>query len=137
MFSRLRGLFARYADRHLSVIGPGTTLPSADGSPLGYVENAIVHGNRVRFLGWTTADQVVLSWEGGQIVQRPHLHRPDVTTALGIEPDVGFSMWTRLFQRVFLDGRKTAPSCAKAERLASKCPQTPEPSLVDIASGPA
>lgn len=92
MFNRVRGLFARYADRHLSVTGGGAALPKADGVPLGYVESTAIHGNRIQVNGWTTADQIVLSWPGGQLVQRPHLDRADVAAALGVDPEVGFSI---------------------------------------------
>ena len=71
MFSRLRGLFARYADRHLTVTTRGHSLPMVDGQACGHVDSVTVHGNRVRFDGWTTADQILLAWDGGQLAQRP------------------------------------------------------------------
>lgn len=92
VFNRIRGLFARYADRHLAITGRGAALPEVDGARLGYVESTVIHGNRIQFNGWTTADQIVLSWHGGQLVQRPHLNRADVAAALGVDPEVGFSV---------------------------------------------
>lgn len=92
MFNRVRGLFARFADRHLSVSGRGTALPKANGQRLGYVEKTTVHGNRIQFDGWTLADEVVLSWQDGQITHRPHLMRNDVADALDVDPQVGFSI---------------------------------------------
>lgn len=92
MFNRVRGLFSRYADRHLTVTSPGHPFSDAGGQLLGYLDSATVHGNRLRFEGWTTADQLLLSWDGGQIVQRPHLRREDVATLLATETDVGFAI---------------------------------------------
>lgn len=97
MFNRVRGLFARYADRHLSVTSPGHPLPEVDGSPIGYLDSASVHGNRIRFDGWTTADQILLAWQGGQIAQRPHLRREDVDNLLATGTDVGFAVEAPLF----------------------------------------
>ena len=97
MFNRVRGLFARYADRHLSLMSPGHPLPEVDGAPVGYLDSATVHGNRIRFDGWTTADQLLLSWQGGHVAQRPHLRRKDVENLLATGPEVGFAVEAPLF----------------------------------------
>jgi GT2 family glycosyltransferase/glycosyltransferase involved in cell wall biosynthesis len=85
-------LFARYADRHLSATYPGYALSQAKDAQLGYVDIVTVHGNRIRFDGWTTADQILLRWNGGQVSQRPHIQREDVANALGIERETGFAV---------------------------------------------
>ena len=92
MFNRVRGLFARYADRHLSFTYRGHPLPTVDGERSGYLDSVTLHGNHVRFVGWTTADQIRLSWTGGQVVQRPHIQREDVANAVGGARDVGFAI---------------------------------------------
>lgn len=97
MLNRVRGLFARYADRHLSVMTAGHPLPEVDGAPVGYLDTATAHGNRIRFDGWTTADQILLEWQGGQVAQRPHLRREDVDNALATGPEVGFAVEAPLF----------------------------------------
>ncbi len=92
MFNRIRGLFARYADRHLTFKAPGIRLRDTDGQPVGNVDLIALSGNRMKIEGWSSASQLRLTWRGGQVVQRPHLIRDDVATALGIQPDVGFAV---------------------------------------------
>lgn len=92
MFNRVRGLYARYADRHLSFTFRGHPLPLVEGSRSGFLDSVTIHGNHIRFAGWTTADQIALSWSGGQVVQRPHIPREDVAHSLGVEKEVGFAI---------------------------------------------
>lgn len=97
MLNRIRALFARYADRHLSLTHPGHPLPDMKGQHRGYIDSVSVHGNRLRFDGWSTADQIMVAWPGGQIVQRPHILRQDVSNALGIAPETGFAIEVPLY----------------------------------------
>ena len=92
MFNRIRGLFARYADRHLIFDAAGMRLLDAEGRVLGNIDLVSRVGNRVRLEGWCNASQVRLTWRGGQAVQRPHLIREDVAAALDIAPEVGFAL---------------------------------------------
>ncbi len=91
VLKRLQGLFHRYADRHLTLDCPGFALEPAGGEiPLGHVDRVEVRGNRVHVLGWSTADRVTLSWEGGQDSRQPHIPREDVANALGLNRYTGF-----------------------------------------------
>ena len=90
MLNRLRGLFARYADRHLTFSVPGPQLPEVDGVATGYVDRISIRGNRMSVEGWCIASQLRLTWHGGQVVQRPHMVRADVARAFGVDPGVGF-----------------------------------------------
>jgi len=92
VFNRIRGLFARYADRHLIFDAAGMRLLDAEGRVLGNIDLVSRVGNRVRLEGWCNASQVRLTWRGGQAVQRPHLIREDVAAALDIAPEVGFAL---------------------------------------------
>ncbi len=91
MFDRLRGLFSRYADRHVSIVQTGYAFPEHDSGPIGTLENISVHGNRLRYEGWTSAESLTVSWPGGNIVLRPHLARQDVAQDLGLSPEIGFA----------------------------------------------
>lgn len=92
MLNRIRGLFARYADRHLIFNASGMRLKDTDGQPVGNVDLVSLSGNRMKLEGWSSASQLRLTWRGGQVVQRPHLIRDDVAAALGTHPEVGFSV---------------------------------------------
>jgi len=94
VLNRIRGLFARYADRHLIFNASGMQLKDTDGQPLGHVDLVSLSGNRMRIEGWSSASQLRLTWRGGQVVQRPHLIRDDIAAALGTHPEVGFSVET-------------------------------------------
>lgn len=87
MINRIRGLYARYADRHASLILPAMDLPDFDGDAPGRIERITITGKLIRIEGWSFADQVVLSWDGGSVVQRPHINRPDVAAAFGASGD--------------------------------------------------
>ncbi|MGR3710339.1 MAG: glycosyltransferase [Alterinioella nitratireducens] len=90
MIQRLRGLFARYADRHLSYAAPGPKLPRVGGRPVGHVDRISVRENRLLIEGWSTARALRLTWSGGAAEQRPHMPRRDVAQSLGVAADVGF-----------------------------------------------
>lgn len=95
MLQRLKGLFHRYADRHLTLDLPGFSLgpPPGDGAPpLGHVDLVAIRGNRLRVVGWSTAERICLSWSGGQAACRPHIPREDVATALGLGRYSGFDL---------------------------------------------
>ena len=87
MINRIRGLYARYADRHASLILPAMDLPDFDGDAPGRIERITITGKLIRIEGWSFADQVVLSWAGGSVVQRPHINRPDVAAVFGASGD--------------------------------------------------
>lgn len=94
MLQRLKGVFHRYADRHLTLDLPGFSLgePVEEGQPLGHVDLVAARGNRLRVVGWSTADRITLSWNGGQASCRPHIPREDVANALGLGRYVGFEL---------------------------------------------
>ncbi|WP_300518242.1 glycosyltransferase [Aliiroseovarius sp.] len=92
VFNRIRGLFARYADRHLIFDAPSMRLQDAEDRFLGNVDRVSLVGNRIRLEGWCIASQLRLIWRGGQAAQRPHLIRDDVAAALDIDPEVGFAV---------------------------------------------
>lgn len=93
MLQRLKGLFHRYADRHLTLDLPGFALdPSAQTPPLGHVDLVAVRGNRLRVSGWTTADRITLRWQNGADSRAPHIPREDVATALGLSRFTGFEL---------------------------------------------
>jgi len=92
VFNRVRGLFARYADRHLIFEASSLRLQGAEGRLLGNVDRVSRVGNRIRLEGWCIASLLRLTWPGGQVAQRPHLIRDDVAAALHIDPEVGFAI---------------------------------------------
>lgn len=92
MLNRLRGLFARYADRHLIFNASGLRLLDAEDRILGNVDRVSLDGSRIKLEGWCIANQLRLTWRGGQVAQRPHLIRDDVAATLDIDPEVGFAV---------------------------------------------
>ncbi len=94
MLSRLRGLFHRYAARHLHLETGGGPL-AADHpwqSPAGYVDRVVVAGTRIKVSGWTLADSVRLRWEDGQVCAAPDIAREDVVAAHSAPRCTGFEL---------------------------------------------
>ncbi|MCA0873499.1 glycosyltransferase [Seohaeicola saemankumensis] len=94
MINRLRGLFQRYARTHRYIEAPGFDLSdSASGNGgQGYVDRVVLAGSRVTFVGWSTADRILLTGAEGQSVTRPAIPRQDVAAAVGVPPRVGFEI---------------------------------------------
>lgn len=94
VLSRLRGLFHRYAARHLS-LDSGAAPLSIDSPwpvPPGYIDRVVVAGTRVTVSGWTLAETVSLRWEGGQVSTTPDIARADVARAHGAPRCTGFEL---------------------------------------------
>lgn len=92
MINRLRSLFQRYASthRHIEVRGFGLADPT---EPLkGHVDRVLLAGTHVTFIGWSTADRVMLRSAEGSAITRPDIPRQDVADALGCSPRVGFEI---------------------------------------------
>lgn len=120
VFERLRGLFHRYADRHLSLDCGGFALEPADlQPPLGFVDRVEVRGNRVRVLGWSTAERVTLSWAGGQDSRTPHIPREDVANALGLSRYTGFALDAPLYAFPFTLQVQTGGQLGAPQPVAS------------------
>ncbi len=92
MINRLRGLFQRYAQTHRYIEAPGFQLTSGSEPLQGYVDRVVMAGTRVTFIGWSTADRILLSGADGESTTRPDIPRQDVANAIGVPPRVGFEI---------------------------------------------
>lgn len=90
----MRGLFQRYAERHLSCALGGQSLcwGQAAEPPLGYVDEITLAGGRLRVRGWSTADRVRLHWSGGEAACVPNLLREDVARVHSTGRYTGFEL---------------------------------------------
>lgn len=100
MINRLRGLFQRYAQTHRHIEAPGFRLTDGSEPLQGYVDRVVLTGTRVTFIGWSTADRILLMGADGQAVTRPDIPRQDVADAMGVSPRVGFEI-----SQAYGDGR--------------------------------
>ena len=125
MFRRLLGLFRRYArqHRHLAVTGFSFGATSASkrgaldtGQITGHVDRVVLHGDRVTFTGWTTAERITLVSGVSRGVTRPSVLRTDVAEAYGISPRVGFEI-----TQPFGNGRFTLLAEAGPRRIQHHC----------------
>lgn len=94
MLSRLRGLFQRYAARHLALETAAVPLDveAPWPTPAGYIDRVVVAGPRVTVSGWTLAETVSLRWDGGQVSAAPDIARADVAEAHGAPRCTGFEL---------------------------------------------
>jgi GT2 family glycosyltransferase len=86
--NRIRGLFHRYERRHRQIVAAGFPLPGV----AGHVDRVLLQGARVTFVGWSTADRIVLVGADGQSAVRPQIARQDVADSLGLPAAVGFEI---------------------------------------------
>ncbi len=92
MINRVRGLFQRYAQIHRHIEAPGFGLTDGSEPLQGHVDKVILAGSHVTFVGWSTADRILLTGADGQSVTRPDIPRQDVADVLRLPPRVGFEI---------------------------------------------
>ena len=90
MISRIRGLFQRYAIQHRVIEVSGFSLSRKAGPVHGHVDRVVLRGRKATFIGWCSADRVLLRGRDGQVVIRPGILRQDVAQVTGLSPQVGF-----------------------------------------------
>ncbi|MEM8881434.1 MAG: glycosyltransferase [Pseudomonadota bacterium] len=86
--SRLRALFARYANHHFRLTYPGCPLPGG----AGYLDLVHETATRIVLEGWADADSVIARNGGDRVATAPSLTRHDVSRELGLRADVGFRL---------------------------------------------
>lgn len=86
--SRLRALYARYRSRHFQMCLPGRHLPGV----AGHLDRITYTGRGVILDGWADADSVRARADGAEVAVIPNLPRPDVASATGKGPDLGFRL---------------------------------------------
>ncbi|MAE89921.1 MAG: glycosyl transferase [Pelagibaca sp.] len=92
ILGRLRGLFHRYADRHLKISLQSFDLRGPNGEAVGHVDRVCRVGRRLEVEGWARAGRVTLVSGAMQSSAVPELRRDDVAAALGGSPEVGFAL---------------------------------------------
>ncbi len=123
MRRRLRALFRRYADAHLSHRLPPLTVTDADGEVAGYLDEAVFEAGRLRVAGWIEAETVTLVLAGRRASAAPDLPRADVVAERGGSGAVGFDLSVPAGYMVFMGG-------AAAELHLTRGAGAPIPALV-------
>lgn len=101
MYGRFIGLFRRYARAHRTLVARGFSFGAVSdrrtkrldtGRLTGHVDRVVLHGDKITFYGWTTAERLTLISGLGRAVTRPDILRTDVAEVHKISPRVGFEL---------------------------------------------